>query len=80
MSKRRSGEHHGHTYRCWVEPGPQGYRGWYRGKLNIDIGDKNFVDRLHAGTDWHATAEEALDAAEARVKKVIEEVSTAAQA
>lgn len=79
MSRRRSGEHLGHTYRCWVEPGPQGYRGWYRGKLNVDVGDKNFVDRLHAGTSWFDTAEEALDTAEERVKAVIEEVAAAAQ-
>lgn len=72
MSMRRSGEHQGHSYRCWVEPGPQGYRGWHRGKLEIEVGDKNFVDRLHGSTSWHSDAEEALDEAETRVKAAIE--------
>lgn len=80
MSRRRSGEHLGHTYRCWLEPLQGRYRGWFRGNLNIEIGDKNFVDRLHASTDWYDTPEEALDAAEERVKEVIAEVAEAAEA
>jgi len=75
MSKRRSGEHEGHSYRCWLEPMQGQYRGWYRGKLNIDVGDRNFVDRLHSHTPLFDTAEEALDDAERRVKKVLEEVA-----
>ncbi len=78
MSKRRSGEHNGHSYRCWLEPLNGKYRAWYRGKLKVEIGDKNFVDRLHAGTELYDTPEEALDAAEARVKIVIDEVAEAA--
>ncbi|MFW6198282.1 MAG: hypothetical protein ACOC5E_00515 [Acidobacteriota bacterium] len=75
MDKRRSGEHLGHGYRCWLEPMGGRYRGWYRGRLNVDVGDRNFVDRLHSHTPAHDTAEEALDDAERRVKKVIEEVA-----
>lgn len=75
MSKRRSGEHRGHSYRCWLEPLQGQYRGWYRGRLTVDVGDRNFVDRLHSHTPLHETAEEALDDAERRVKKVLEEVA-----
>ena len=81
MSQRRSGEHRGYTYRCWLEPGQGQYRGWYRGKaLESAIGDLNFVDRLHGQTPFFDTAEEALNEAERRQKTVIDEATDAATA
>ena len=79
MSARRAGEHLGHTYRCWLEPGQGKYRAWYRGNLSIETGDRNFVDRLHSATPWFETRDEALDDAERRVKEVIEEVAAEAK-
>ena len=75
MSMRRSGEHAGHVYRCWIEPTGGKYRAWYRGKMNLEVGDANLVDRLHGGTDSYDTTDEALDAAESRVKVVLDEVT-----
>ena len=78
MSQRRVGEHRGHSYRCWLEQGPGGYRGWYRGKApETKIGDLHFVDRLHGQTPFLPTAEEALDDAERRIKAVIDEAAEA---
>ena len=74
MSMRRAGEHNGHTYRCWLEPMQGKYRGWFRGKLTIEIGEKNLVDRLHGSTDWFEDKESALDEAEARMLVRFDEV------
>ena len=74
MSMRRAGEHDGHKYCCWLEPGQTGYRGWFRGNLDIEIGEKNLVDRLHGSTDWFEDKESALDDAESRMKERFAEV------
>jgi hypothetical protein len=74
MSMRRAGEHNGHKYRCWLEPLQGKYRGWFRGNLNIEIGEKNLVDRLHGSTEWFEEKEAALDDAEARMKARFDEV------
>lgn len=74
MSMRRSGEHAGHDYRCWVEQAQGKYRGWYRGKMNVGIGGTVLVDRLHGSTVWHESTETALDEAESRIKAIIDEV------
>jgi hypothetical protein len=77
MSMRRSGEHGGHEYRCWIEPSQGRYRAWYRGKMNLESGQTNLVDRLHGSTDWHEDKEAALDEAEARIKAIFDEIGGA---
>ena len=74
---RRAGEHAGHTYRCWLEPNQGRYRAWYRGQMNVETGESNLVDRLHGGTDWFDDKEEALDAAEAKIKAIFDEIAKA---
>lgn len=72
---RRTGEHRGHTYRCWIEPSQGRYRAWYRGKMNLATGDANLVDRLHGSTDWCDDKEAALDEAEAKIKAIFDEIA-----
>ena len=74
MSMRRAGEHAGHEYRCWIEPNQGKYRGWYRGKMNVEFGGTALVDRLHGSTEWYDDKATALDNAEARIKAVIDDV------
>lgn len=74
MSRNRAGEHAGHQYRCWLEPGQGRYRGWYRGTMDVGVGDTNLIDRLHGSTDWYDAKDRALDEAEARIKAVLDEV------
>lgn len=74
MSMRRAGEHNGNKYRCWLESGQDGYRGWFRGSVDFEIGEKNLVDRLQGSTDWFEDKESALDDAESRMKARFDEV------
>ena len=74
-SMRRAGEYGGHAYRCWIEPSQGRYRAWYRGKMNVELGEANLVDRLHGSTDWYDEKEPALDDAEARIKTIFDEIA-----
>jgi len=72
---RRAGQHGGHDYRCWIEPAQGRYRAWYRGKMNVELGEANLVDRLHGSTDWYDDKAQALDDAEARIKAIFDELA-----